>query len=979
MVYLRNLVYLTLLGVVLSLCGCTAVEEPDICASSPGSITLALIAGGTSSRAGIVGSPDELSPATDEERRIADLRYFIFPVGEEGAVRSGRLTPPPSAAESAEEKYKEYRIDNIPVGRYRVYVVANVPECAGATTEAGLRGIVLNHGADALPEVGNLPMVYEPLEDTVVGEQGGMVIANMHFTCVKIRYNIIFDEDSKNAFGRSGLMITSVSGHKLTSQTPLVLPARMDAMHWSGGTFDASLPLGRYFGVWTRNDNPSADGDVIMAGNAAPAHYTDPWLYQGTLYLPERYASSADEESVLTVEGSIVDASYSPNADGTVSTAPVGSVAAYTIPLGHNDAGDGALHMPRGTYYEIIAHIASRDVTELQAEVLVRDWHPVRMADFGHTVLIVDKTRASVTSLDNDSIGYLSNASEVELGCDELLEGKPVIVLSEHDVEKHVITFGINPAIPIGAFKEGSAFPPRGTTRIWLQANNMRKYLDVDYEVTPLFEVTPVSAEIFWLEDADEHPTYTKIFSYRTNLGGIRGLGLDMQDYIHVQGNSQVHMRCENPDAAIGTFAVTAEKNPVTTTDHMFTVAPADAGYVSMACAVTVTVKPPVGDYRVHFRAINDRQGAIDWWVAEYNDNLLPEGISNWDDSWNKSHHIYAYTQFGETVGGSIPEYYVWRFSGVYPGSSMVVDDTANPGWAYYNFAADAAGVNTGTVGSPGDQSVKRIKPGETLLMFNNGNTNGSKGVARFRCPHHLDPGIQLFDFEDREGWILYDPLSDPYYKIYDDRPDVVNVEFRIYSVNKIIGWEVKYGHCNSDNANDMYTINKTYSSWGMEDGLYKTVLHVKCPKGDYAKAIVMKFADGTSSRICGGRNYYDASHPDYVEASCYCGQWQPGLLKQPYDIPSGYKRIYYHNTIGWSQPYLHTWTDGASYATVWPGVAMLKCEDTSDGLWYFVDIPAYADRLIFNNNGASQSSAHVSGEGMEQYFNWNGITAERP
>ena len=151
----------------------------------------------------------------------------------------------------------------------------------------------------------------------------------------------------------------------------------------------------------------------------------------------------------------------------------------------------------------------------------------------------------------------------------------------------------------------------------------------------------------------------------------------------------------------------------------------------------------------------------------------------------------------------------------------MGVDDTANPGWAYYNFAADAAGVNTGTVGSPGDQSVKRIKPGETLLMFNNGNTNGSKGVARFRCPHHLDPGIQLFDFEDREGWILYDPLSDPYYKIYDDRPDVVNVEFRIYSVNKIIGWEVKYGHCNSDNANDMYTINKTYSSWGMEDGLY--------------------------------------------------------------------------------------------------------------------------------------------------------------
>ena len=30
------------------------------------------------------------------------------------------------------------------------------------------------------------------------------------------------------------------------------------------------------------------------------------------------------------------------------------------------------------------------------------------------------------------------------------------------------------------------------------------------------------------------------------------------------------------------------------------------------------------------------------------------------------------------------------------------------------------------------------------------------------------EPGIPLFDYEDREGWIVYDPTSDPTWNIYD-------------------------------------------------------------------------------------------------------------------------------------------------------------------------------------------------------------------
>ena len=68
----------------------------------------------------------------------------------------------------------------------------------------------------------------------------------------------------------------------------------------------------------------------------------------------------------------------------------------------------------------------------------------------------------------------------------------------------------------------------------------------------------------------------------------------------------------------------------------------------------------------------------------------------------------------GETIGGVIPEYYVWLFSEAWPGNLMTKGQT-NKGWYYFNIAPDKIATNGM------DGSTKTIIPGETLMMFNSG------------------------------------------------------------------------------------------------------------------------------------------------------------------------------------------------------------------------------------------------------------------
>lgn len=70
----------------------------------------------------------------------------------------------------------------------------------------------------------------------------------------------------------------------------------------------------------------------------------------------------------------------------------------------------------------------------------------------------------------------------------------------------------------------------------------------------------------------------------------------------------------------------------------------------------------------------------------------------------------------------------------------------------------------------PGDCPV-----GKTLLMFSNpdgghANVNGQDSYNRY--PLHLIPGMPLFDYEDREGWFVYNPAHGDNQEFYDTKED---------------------------------------------------------------------------------------------------------------------------------------------------------------------------------------------------------------
>lgn len=122
-----------------------------------------------------------------------------------------------------------------------------------------------------------------------------------------------------------------------------------------------------------------------------------------------------------------------------------------------------------------------------------------------------------------------------------------MIVLSKLDaVKNHRITFKINEDIKFSDYNGKY----KGTAKVWIKAGNIKKYLDVTYDASPYFEVNPQEV----------------------------------------------------------TFKIEATSDPVTTTVHYLTVKPKEpaAGF-DFEKKIKVTVKPAMGNYRINFRAINDR------------------------------------------------------------------------------------------------------------------------------------------------------------------------------------------------------------------------------------------------------------------------------------------------------------------------------------------------------------------------------------
>lgn len=832
--------------------------------------------------------------ATVDECQINDLTLYAFPTGNEGKLLIETL-PAPLASMMLEQHVANYQL-NIEPGTYHIYVVANMNKVlSGKTikTENDLKKIVLDYrptSTTGMPVCTNIPMIYEPEKDATgnlaeteikaAGDKYTEVAANLKFTCVKVKLNLIFDpKDAEVAtnFGGKLFSINSISADKLSPFTHLYWGGKFEAPSWadkdykdgfSSNTYQTSEGPAVYYTEWTDNRSASAtnnNDDIKGTGDAknAPDNAAEKWLFQQTYYLPERYISSESDRSYLTINGKVGNS----------------AVNNYRINLGHKKDETSTTEVPvfpRGTFYEITGAIKTLGNMELDCKVSVKPWETVPIdADFNHTTLWVSKTEANVTSMKNDYITYNSNAGTVGFGCDTKINSKDIIIGTKRGKDANgndSIEFRVNPNIPIKAYAQLV-----GTAKFWLKANNLKKYIDVHYDVKPYLDVTK---ELVIYYNKDDKSQNKRTIKWDTNLGGIK-----LDRTTDKKGSSIIKMSVNSSDDATGTFTVTATENPVTTTIHEFTVTSKDG---SMPQKVRVKVSPPIGDYRIYFRAINDR--------SKYNggngsDNfqgiLTEEGTNNWSDGWNedakdtsdpitKSHYIYVYTQIGETEDAVTGKGWVFTKESDdrngWPGVEMVADET-NTGWYYKNFPVDAKSVlNTNE-----SKGQRTIKPGETLIMFSN-NTYQDQGYSLHRCPHHLEPGIPLFDYEDREGWIVYDPTSDPIWRVHDDMPEIENIEFKVYTQFELFGWYKVYGIASGENQFTIWD-TKAKKSWKCEKvgkDWYKTTIKLKAVKGEHEKNILLKKEDNDKSPTI---TLFDGnSYEKYGDTGYYQGdKWHQG------------------------------------------------------------------------------------------------------
>ena len=871
-------------------------------------------------------NPDDASGlptynATVDECQINDLTLYAFPTGNEGKLLVETL-PAPLASMMLEQHVANYQL-NIEPGTYHIYVVANMNKVLSSQPiqrEDELKNIVLDYrptSTTGMPVCTNIPMIYEPKDDagnlaetviTAAGDKYTEVAANLKFTCVKVKLNLIFDPNDAvvaTNFGGKPFSINSISADKLSPFTHLYWGGKFETPTWEDNAYnkiykdgikstpyEASSGAAVYYTDWSDNRSASAtnnNDDIKGTGKVTenpPVNPADKWLFQQTYYLPERYISSESDRSYLTING---------NVGGS-------AVNNYRINLGHKKDETSTTEVPvfpRGTFYEITGAIKTLGNMELDCKVSVKPWEMETIsADFNHTTLWVSKTKASVTSTTTDFIDYKSNVmlTETDFGCDNKVGEKDVIV-TKLDAVNRRITFNINENIKFSEYNNDNY---KGTAKVWIKAGNIKKYLNVDYDASPYFEVNPQEVTIYW--DSDNN---TKLVQFKTNLGGLAFTDNGTSSTV---GKSTIQASCDKTDTPEGTFKIVATSDPVTTTVHYLTVQPKESvtGF-DFVKKIKVTVKPAMGNYRINFRAINDRshytggngtdnyEGTPDEKKEEtFNGE---KGNTNWADGWyeyswcnnNKiytpqpdNHCIYVYTQIGETTGTEANSK-VWKFTVNWPGDKMVADYT-NVGWYYKDFSKDAQSKSTDF----GATGTRTIKPGETLVMFSN-NTNQNVGYTLHRCPHHLEPGIPLFDYEDREGWIVYDPTSDPTWNIYDEMPTIENINFTIYTKFQTYGWFKVYGIAqlkNNSSDREQFTIfdknNKSWSCTNVGNGWFKTVITLKAVKGDHEKDIRImtdnQISDEKSILLFNGNSYEKYNDTGYYDGTSWYADKPSGV-----------------------------------------------------------------------------------------------------
>lgn len=792
--------------------------------------------------------------ATAAERRVTSLWFLAYPTTE-GETLVKKLD-----TNELTHDYKTFSI-KMKYGTYRIYVVANVPELSAGTTEDDLKAIILKYKEGdvvSLPSPDGtygLPMFYQR-EDayTLSATQAESIRADLVYTCVKVRYTLVFDNTgiSQN-FGSNVLKIDGVSVRHIADRAPLVPGTDISNTLTLFDTDASGAFNGQYYvGAYGASESDNTDDTF----SKSTIDYTEAgqWAYRGTFYLPEHYVTAdtqADQTQMLIAATLYTNQGVSR------------SSLEYTIDLGDTEGQDDEVNkvrqLPRGRMYDITGRITGLG-NKIEATAAVQDWtlQTVDAELNGPYYLYVAKT----------VVEKLEAGQDVTVACHTdapTLDYKsPTYTLSDgtktdiYQVEFNTdetgaytsFTVRIHPNMPPVADEETI----KGIAKyFYIVAGGLKKKIDVSQLLLePYLIVTPQNYTVY-IKEISNLTTYAVSYTYRTNLINIQvATNKDISNLSPAADGTEVKKDgaySGTVSNGTGTLVCTLDKPYVsgnfptsTTATYTFTA----TGYGNtLTETATLQIIPNATSYRLHFRPLTD-----DWTnphIYVYQPLYTPNGaevqipsnpagenailygftgcvtFKGWkaeggpiDNDWSTAAEgsiVTATSGFDPAtdIDGDLTsatkEYY-WGIdycpafredcceSAVnrkWPGVKMK-EDTENPGWFYFDLPLLA-------------------EPGTALIMFANTHKSddGDKMAARYRYPAHMVPGIPLYNFADKDGWFLYDYTQGDKNEFVDDKPDILdktdlpNGTYRIW-----IETTTSYSHIHLWIPN-----GATYGEWG--------------------------------------------------------------------------------------------------------------------------------------------------------------------
>ena len=794
--------------------------------------------------------------ATEAERRIASLWFLAYPTeGSEGETLVKKL----DTDGLEHDTYKTFTI-RMKYGTYRIYVVANVPKVSAYTSEEELKAIILKYkegDAVSLPDpngANGLPMFYQREEDyTLSATQAGNILADLVYTCVKVRYTLVFDNTGiSNAFGSNVLKIDDVSVRNIADRAPLVPGTDISSglnLFEMKNAFNGQYQVGAY--------NPADPDNNNYTFSKTTIDYTEAgqWAYRGTFYLPEHLVTAETQGS----QTQMLIAATLYTAQG-VSRASL----EYIIELGDTEGQDGAAdkvrQLPRGRMYDITGRITGLG-NKIEATAAVQDWtlQTVDAELNGPYYLYVAKTSVALEAGQDVTVACHTDAPMLSYE-------SPTYTLNGEDIPIYQVDFIQDETGAITAFtvRIHPNMPPVADAEtineiakyFYIVAGGLKKKIEVSpLKLEPYLIVTPQHYTVY-IKEVSNLATYAVSYTYRTNLTNIQVATDKDINHVGTAADGTAFTAASAYSGTVkdgaGTLVCTLDEPYVsgnfptsTTATYSFTA----TGYENtLTATATLQIIPNATSYRLHFRPLTD-----DWTnphIYVYQPLYTPGGaeVQIPSEPAGENAILYGFTGYvtfkgWEDEGGAIDNYWpnategsiVTATSGFDP--STDIDGDPNSSTEEYYWSIDyCPDFHTGCCASAVNRKWPGVKmkvdeenpgwyyfdlpllaePGKALIMFAEGHDGpaSSDKSGYYRYPAHMVPGVPLYNFADKDGWFLYDYTEGDKNEFVDDKPNIADKE--MLPVGKYRIWietTESYSHIHL-----WITADTPYKTWNAED-----------------------------------------------------------------------------------------------------------------------------------------------------------------